>query len=115
MFVPFSTGQKSLPGKKVGGKNKPLKLTNSEYEMLMLTFFCDVVSTSDTRPSSNYRFREAVFAFFGNSDCGKEPLEFHVTLVQGSRSSLAVLIHQRELPGGGGAILGLLQKAESWG
>lgn len=101
MFVPFSTGQKSVPWKKIEKKNEPLKLTDSEHGMLMLTSFCDVVSNSDTRPSSNYRFREAVFAFFGNSDCGKESLEFHVTLVQRSRSSLAVLIHQRELPGGG--------------
>lgn len=29
---------------------------------------------------------------------------FHVALAQGSRRSLAVLIHQRELPGGGGKI-----------
>lgn len=84
----------------------------------MLTFFCDMISNSYTWPpdtSSNYGYREAMFAFLGNSDCGKESLEFHVALAQGSRRSLAVPIHQRELPGGGGKISQAASKSRELG
>lgn len=74
-----------------------------------------MISNSDTWPSSNYGYRESMFAFFGNSDCGKESLEFHVALVQGSRRSLAVPIHQRELPRGGGEISRAASKSRKLG
>lgn len=39
--------------------------------MLMLFFFCDMVSDSDTLPGGNYRYKEAVCSISGNSECGK--------------------------------------------
>lgn len=55
-------------GEKNRKKSEPFQLTNSEYEMLMLTFFCDMISNSDTWPpdtSSNHGYREAMFCIFG--------------------------------------------------
>lgn len=53
----------------------------------MLVVFCDMFSSSDTQPSSNYRHREAVCCISGNRESRRELLEFYITKVLGSENS----------------------------